>query len=166
MHQILEALGNIGFDWQVALANFVNFLIIFFILKKFAFKPLQDKLQERKKMVENGICNAEEAEESLKEAQVQAENIKQEARVHANKIVENARNIEATKINQAEDLARTKANQILEKGQKDVFNEKSKMMSEFRSEAKGLVSAAVAKIIGKNITEKEIESNIQELLKS
>jgi F0F1-type ATP synthase membrane subunit b/b' len=43
---ILGILGKIGFDWQVALANLVNFLIIFWILKKFAFKPVREILQK------------------------------------------------------------------------------------------------------------------------
>ncbi len=65
--QILEILGKIGFDWQVALANLVNFLIIFFILKKFAFKPIQKILKERQDKISQGLVKAQEADIRLKE---------------------------------------------------------------------------------------------------
>ncbi|MBU4369492.1 ATP synthase F0 subunit B, partial [Patescibacteria group bacterium] len=52
-------LGNLGFDWRMALANLVNFLIIFFVLKKYAFKPIKEKLEEREKKIKTGLEDAE-----------------------------------------------------------------------------------------------------------
>ena len=55
MVNIYEILGKIGFDWQVALASLVNFLIILFVLKKFAFKPIKKLIQERQNKINEGI---------------------------------------------------------------------------------------------------------------
>jgi F0F1-type ATP synthase membrane subunit b/b' len=64
-----EILGKIGFDWQVALANLVNFLIIVFLLKKFAFKPIAKIIQDRQNKINEGLENAKKAaEEAMKNA--------------------------------------------------------------------------------------------------
>jgi len=64
---ILSILTKMGFDWQVALANTFNFLIIFFILKHFAFKPIKSAIEKRKNVIQEGLDKAQEAEVRLKE---------------------------------------------------------------------------------------------------
>lgn len=70
MIDISVILGKLGFDWQVALANLINFLLVFFVLKQFVFAPIQNILQERKKKIEEGIHKANEAELHLHEVDV------------------------------------------------------------------------------------------------
>ncbi len=78
MQNILEILGKIGFDWQVALANLVNFLIILFILKKFAFPPIKKIIQERQDKISEGLEKAKEADIRLKEVdEIAKEKLKQ-----------------------------------------------------------------------------------------
>ena len=62
---ILEILGNIGFDWRIAFANLVNFLIIFYLLKRYAFGPIGRILDERRRKIEEGLEHAREAETNL-----------------------------------------------------------------------------------------------------
>jgi hypothetical protein len=54
-------LANLGFDWRVALANLVNFLVIILILKYFAFKPIAKIINEREDKIKKGIEDAERA---------------------------------------------------------------------------------------------------------
>lgn len=49
MELVASVLGKLGFDWRVALANLVNFLIIYFLLKKVIFDKLADAISERQK---------------------------------------------------------------------------------------------------------------------
>jgi len=65
MGKILEILGNIGFDWRVALANLFNFLIIFYLVNKFLFPSIKRALNSRKQKIEEGLMNAEKAKTSL-----------------------------------------------------------------------------------------------------
>ena len=62
---MLEILGNIGFDWPVALANLVNFLIIFFLLHKFVFKPLGKTVEKRKRDIADGLAAADKNQQLL-----------------------------------------------------------------------------------------------------
>lgn len=69
MNEILNILGSVGFNWHVALANFVNFLIILFLLNKFFFKKLGKTIDERHAVIERGLNQARDAERALSQAE-------------------------------------------------------------------------------------------------
>jgi F-type H+-transporting ATPase subunit b len=58
---------NFGVDWKLLLAQVVNFAILFFLLKKFAYKPILDVLRKRKGEIEEGFAMRAEAEKTLGE---------------------------------------------------------------------------------------------------
>lgn len=63
---IQSALGKLGFDWQVAIANLINFLIIYFLLKKFVFDKLADAILERKTKAEGNVILRNSLDEEKK----------------------------------------------------------------------------------------------------
>lgn len=67
MIDILEILGKIGFDWQVALVNTINFLLVFFLLQKFLFPTLRKAVEDRRAKIKEGLDKAQEADVRLKE---------------------------------------------------------------------------------------------------
>ncbi len=73
-----SVLSKLGFDWQVALANLVNFLIVYFLLKKVVFNKLRDAILERKAKASEGVRLREEAALLQKEAQEMKEVMKKE----------------------------------------------------------------------------------------
>lgn len=75
MQQILNILGSVGFNWHVALANFINFLIILFILNKFFFGKLGRLISNRQEVIERGIAQASEAEKALVRAEEEKKEI-------------------------------------------------------------------------------------------
>ena len=90
MESLLEILGKIGFDWQVALANTVNFLIIFFLLKKFIFPSISKHITERQKKISEGLEKAKEAEARLKDIDALGLKTVREAEVKAQIILQSA----------------------------------------------------------------------------
>ncbi len=84
-------LGKLGFDLEVAIANLVNFLIIFLLFRIFFFKKMQKIIDERREKIEQGLQHAHVAERSLQEAQVKAHEVIHDAKVHAEAILEDAR---------------------------------------------------------------------------
>lgn len=86
MQFINNILHSIGFNWHVALANFINFLIILFILNKFVFKKVFANIEERKSLIEEGLQNASLAESNLKSAVEQGEEIILNSKKEAEKV--------------------------------------------------------------------------------
>ena len=87
MTNIIEGLSRIGFDWQVALANTINFLIVFFILKKFVLPPIKKMIEERQKLINEGLDKTSMAETRLKEIDEMGKNTLREAKQEASKII-------------------------------------------------------------------------------
>lgn len=152
---ILEILGKIGFDWQVALANLVNFLIIFFILKRYAFKPIANVIKERQDKVDEGLDNAKRAETSLLEADKEKESVIMQARQEANNIVAGAKD-QADALLTAKTAEATKQHdEIVAEGKKKAQKEFDRMEREVRAQAAGLVVSSVEKILNEDLDEKQ-----------
>ena len=52
-------------DWKILIAQIINFAILFFILKKFLYKPFFDLLENRRKKIQEGIDNSLKADERI-----------------------------------------------------------------------------------------------------
>jgi F-type H+-transporting ATPase subunit b len=81
-----ELLKAVGFEPTKFIFTIVNFLIVFFILKKFLFGSIIQTLEERKVKISKGLDQAELAEKQLSLAKEEAEKIINEAKVHAEKM--------------------------------------------------------------------------------
>jgi F-type H+-transporting ATPase subunit b len=58
-------MNGLGIDWKILLGQIINFLILLWLLKKFAYKPFLSMLSKRQKQIEEGIKKTEEAQISL-----------------------------------------------------------------------------------------------------
>lgn len=167
---ILEILGRIGFDWRVFLFNLINFIIVAALLQKFFFSKVMKTMEERQRIIDEGIRNSERAKKEIAEANDVKKRIISEAKIEASKIVKDA-------VNNAQDLsARIKSeteDQLAEmksKAKENLQEEKKKMLADFRNQASNLVVKATKKILNndsKNMSDKDVEklllsSNIEE----
>jgi F-type H+-transporting ATPase subunit b len=140
-------LTKIGFDLEVALANFVNFLIIFLLFKIFLFKPIQDLIDKRKAEIKSGLEKANQAEISLTSAKEETENLIKEARLKANNILVEAQN-HANEINEkAVSEGKSTVSQMKERAEKDILEEKEFMRQGVEKEMTHLVSSLAEKVV-------------------
>jgi len=109
----MEIIENFGINPLLLIAQIVNFLIIFFILKKFLFKPVLEILKKREKTIKEGLRDAEEGQKTLEEAKEKEKSILKNAQISAEKIIEDARlqGLEISK--EAQDKARKETEDIL-----------------------------------------------------
>jgi len=86
MNIITSALSALGFDFQVAIANLINFAIIFFLLNKYLFPKIRTVIEERKKTIAEGITNSELAKKQLLTAEQEKSGILERAQEEAREI--------------------------------------------------------------------------------
>jgi len=166
MSEILQALGNIGFDWRVALANLINFLIIFYLLNRFIFKPMAKTLKERKDKIEGGIENAQKADTALVLAREEKKKIVNQAHVESNEIVKGAREQERSIVAEAADKARVEADNILDDARAATDREKKRAQEELEREASALVVSGVRQLLKEEVTKEKGESIIKRIVSS
>ena len=160
-----EILGKIGFDWHIALANLVNFLIILFVLKKFAFGPIGKMIDERRKKIEEGLDNAQKAEVELAGANLKKEEIVKEAKDSAKNIVAMSEANSKEIVKEAKDKANAEREEILKQAKLESEKEKKSSEEAVRKEASELVVSGVRKIMESYVAEGQGEDIIKAMLK-
>ena len=162
---ISEILSNLGFNWRVALANLVNFLIIFWLLKHFALKPIEKMINGRQNKIEKGIEDAKKASSELQMAKQTSEKIILDARQEANKIV--ALTYQETEKIASENklLQEEQAKQIATKAEKMIVQKKEKMMQDVKSQIAELVITATKKFIKEDLTKEKQKEIIKKITK-
>lgn len=153
MQQILDILGSVGFNWHVALANFINFLIILFILNKFFFGKIGKVIQNRHDAIERGLSQASDAERILSHAEQEKGIIINKAHKDGHDIIVKA---EAHAIVRAEGIfkdAEEEAQIRLGKLAEKELKVEAKMAKEWSERAPSLVVQLYAKTLAKEMTE-------------
>lgn len=163
----MEILKSFGVDPILLGAQIINFLIVFFILKKFLYKPVLELLSKRQTTIKEGLKHAEEARVKLEKVIVEEKNILRNAQMQAKKIIEEAREESIGLTRQMNDSAKKQAEKILSDAKEQIIRESNaaekrlavstsklaisfleKALSEFFSseEQKEVVSNALSKI--------------------
>jgi len=150
-----EVLANIGFDWQVALSNFVTFLIIFFILKKYVFSPMGNILEERKKKIEEGLAKSEQSREELLHARKKVQEELAEAKAEANRIIAEAQEKSDRIVAEAEERARERIREEERRMKERIEQEVREAEARVKQNAARLVTKAVERILMEDLSEEQ-----------
>src|SRR3989344_3897695 len=88
----MELIKNFGLDPLLLWAQIINFLIIFYILKRFAYKPVLSVLKKREDLIKGSLKQAEESKKILEETLEKEKTILKNTQKKAEKIIEDAKN--------------------------------------------------------------------------
>lgn len=166
MDALLEILGKIGFDWKMALFSFINFLLIYYLLKKLFFEKMVSSIEERQNKIKEGVENYEKAKTELDMAKTNAERLIDEAKKDANKLIEKAN----VKAKEQSDLQKQKTIIDIEKlvaGAKiSIEAQKQDMKEEIKKETVELVINVTQKILGEKMDKEKNDKFISDILKT
>ena len=104
----MELLNSLGINAKLLIAQIVNFLILLFVLYKFAYGPVLRMLDERTKKIEKGMKDAEASGKKLEEIAAKEKGILDEAKNQAKEIVKRS---EDAAVKQAEEIVITAKDQ-------------------------------------------------------
>ena len=150
--------------WSNFFVQLIAFLILFFLLQRFAFKPLFGIMEKRRQMVleqmESAQKNRAEADQYIEE-QKQA---LQQARKEAYDIVEQAKSVASKQADDIVATARNEAVRLKEEAVRDIEAEKNKAISALRAQVSGLSVLIASKIIEKQIDEQTQQQLVDQYL--
>ncbi len=138
----MEIVKNFGLDPILLGAQIINFLIIFYILKRFAYRPVLDILKKREDSIKQGLKEAEEGRKALEQALEKEKKILQNAQKIAEKIIADAKNqsieiakkMEENTKRQMEDMMTEAREQIIQEtkvAEKEIASKVSKLAAAF-----------------------------------
>lgn len=148
----MEALG---INLTSFIAQIINFLIVMFLLWKFAYKPVLGILETRQKKVEQGLKDADKAASDRQNAELDAEKIREKAYKEANEILKNAKEAAALETGELVKKASEQADRIMANAKAEAASAKDKVMSEAKKEISDVVIIALDKVVGEEFSDEE-----------
>ncbi|CAM3344117.1 F0F1 ATP synthase subunit B [Paenibacillus lupini] len=151
--------------WSSLIIQLIAFLILLYLLKRYAFGPLLGIMEQRRQYVAEQIANAETSKKEAEQQLEQQKQALQEARKEAYDIIEQAR---ATSSKQADDIiqvAKSESTRLKDEAVKDIESEKNKAVAALREEVGGISVKIASKIIEKQVDEKSQEQLVNQYLK-
>jgi F-type H+-transporting ATPase subunit b len=116
------------FFWQTLL-----FVILVFFLRKYAWKPILNAVEEREEGIKNALDSAEKAKNEMKNLNADNERVLAEARIERDNLLKEAREIKNNIINEAKIQAGSEADKILTSAKEQINNEKMKAITELKN---------------------------------
>ena len=147
-----DLLNTFGLEWPKFLAQLILFIIVYFVLKKFAFGPIIAMLEERRKLIEEGQLNAQKIKQQLAQAEQRHTEILAQANVEAQKLIDKARESAGIVADKKMQEAVASAEQMIAKAREASALEYERSMEQLKRELGHLVVETTAKVTGKVLT--------------
>lgn len=133
---------SIGLVFWTTLA----FLIVLFLLKKMAWKPIMDSIHQREKNIDEALETARHAREEIARLKVSNEEMQQKAKEERDALLKEARDTRDAIIAEAKNKAKVDAETILNAARETIKNEKLAAISELKNQV-AILSIEVAEKI-------------------
>jgi len=142
----------------------VAFLIVFFILRKFAWKPILTSLKERETSIAAAISSADKLKAEMALMQSQNESLLAQAREERSTIIKEAKETSNKMINDAKDKAKHEYDRILADAQLAIEHQKNAALTEVKNQVGKLVIEVSEKVLRRELANKnEQEVYIKQL---
>lgn len=163
----MDILSKLGIDWRLLIAQIVNFLILLYVLKRFAYAPILRFLEERREKIERGIKRAEESEKINRKAKADAEELVLSAKRQAKDIMSEA-HIAAQQSRESMLVqAKEESKEIILAAKRQSEKNRLAYVSRFREDIASLVVLAAEKIVrkkwGSDLDKQFIEKTVIEI---
>jgi len=133
----------------------VSFLIVLFILKKFAWKPILKALSDRENNIEEALNTAKKAKEEMIALKSDNERLLNEARGERDKMLKEARDTKDAIIMEAKGKAQAEANKIMSSAREAINNEKMAAISELKNQVAKMSIEIAEKILRQELSNDE-----------
>ena len=173
LHESTEAHGGanapnplVQLDPGLFIWTILTFLILFFVLSKFAWRPLLEALESRENTIRSSLDDAEKAKQELESLNAETETIISEARSEAQSIRLEAKSaaekVKADIIAQAGEDAK----KLRDENEKQIQVEKDRAINEIRQEVVDLTLTVAERVIRKNLSKEDNQGLIEDSLKT
>lgn len=144
----------------------ITFLILLIILRKFAWKPILDAVDEREKSISESLEAADQAKTDMLHLKEDNKQMMKEAREQRDQMLRDAQDMKKRLIADATDEAGKKSAEMIAKAQESIRSEKNAAIKELKSQV-GLLSVEIAeKVIKAELKdEKSQKALVEKMLK-
>lgn len=153
-------------DTGLFILQTIAFLILLFLLGKFAWKPILSGLKEREQTIENALASAEKAKEEMEALQSDNQKLLTEARAERDKILKEAMKVANTIKEEAREETGKISDKMLADAKAAIENEKKAALADVKSMVAKLSLDITEKVIRRELKDtKAQQALVDEYLK-
>lgn len=134
-------------DWNI-LFNIINLLILYFLMKRFLFKPVNAILEKRQAEADLQLARAGDKENQAQEKMQQYEKLLTDAETEKERLLADARKEASAEYERIVGEAKGKAGTIVEEARKDAETEKETILRQADVQLRDMVVNAAARVAG------------------
>ena len=140
----------------------VIFLVLLFVLAKFAWKPILNAVNEREVSIKDALNQAKLAKQEMAELKADNERIIREAKVERDSILKEARELKDKIVGEAKDAAKSEGDKMIEQARQSIISEKNAAMADIKNQI-GTLSVEIAeKLLQQKLDNTEAHNSLVE----
>jgi F-type H+-transporting ATPase subunit b len=144
----------------------IIFLLLFFILTKFIWKPILGAVNSREKNISDSLELAAKTMSEMKSLQAENENLLKEARAERDSIIKEAKEIAIKMVDDSKNNAKVEAEKIINSAREAVNNEKTAALAEIKTQIAILSIEIAEKVVQGELSSADKQKALSEKLAS
>lgn len=150
MEKLLNEFSFGLFFWQIVL-----FALLLFLLRKYAWKPILNAVNEREDGIKQALAAAENAKKEMQNVTADSEKLLKEARAEREAMLKEAREIKERVIADSKEQAKLEGDKMIKQAQATIESEKKAAVADIRNQVAELSVAIAEKVIKEQLSNKE-----------
>lgn len=146
---------NIVAPESLILWTTIIFLLLLFVLRKFAWKPILGAVRGRETSINDALAAAEKAKLEMQNMHADNEKLLQEARAERELMMKEAREIKTKMVADAKEEAKSEANKMIAQAQAAIESEKKSAIAELKQQVASLSVEIAEKVVKHELSDKE-----------
>ena len=138
------------------------FVGLIFLLKKFAWKPILDAVNEREDGIKNALLSAENAKKEMQNLQADNQRILQEARLERDTMLKEAREMKEKMIADSKTEAQATGLQMIQQAKTAIEAEKNAAMADLKTQVSNFSIQIAEKLLKDELSNKEAQTKLVE----
>lgn len=140
------------------------FLIVFFILKKYAWKPILSSLKEREHGIADALATADKVKAEMQQLKSENEALLNKAKEERAVMLKDAKETSDKMISDAKEKAKSEFDRIVADAQQAITQQKNAALTDVKNQVGSLVIEVAEKVLRKELSNKADQENyIKEL---
>jgi F-type H+-transporting ATPase subunit b len=157
--------ASLGINLPLLVAFIINFIVLFFLLRLFLFKPVLKMLDERAKRAKEGMELAEATKKEYEQAKVEVQKQIDKGRQEAQAIIAQTMQMGERLKEESRQEATKQAQLIVDRTRAELEVERDKIVENLRKEFVDISISAAEKVIKETLDKEKHRKLIEETLK-
>lgn len=147
-------------EFGLVIFQTIAFLLLMFVLGKFAWKPVLAAIKEREQSIDDALNKAELAKQEMARLTSQNEELMKQARAERDEILKEAKILKDNIVNEAKTSAQTEGAKLIEKARIEIENQKKAALAELKGQVSTLSLDIAERVLRSQLDDKAKQQDL------